>query len=165
MWFFDIANVAQCSYTPTTMELPSSLCFTQLIGEIALSWVPITLNLAVHVVMYYCYFQVACGNRVWFKKYMMMMQIVQFVVDLAFTYFATYTYFAHETGSIGAARGPLAPVTGVVTLSSYLVLFVGFYFMTYREGDKSSNQPRVSATSLQNMEEGIELRTMSISGL
>jgi len=88
--------------------------------------------------MYYYYYQVACGERVWWKQYITIMQITQFVIDLAFIYFASYTYYAHEFGlalpNMGScfARGWLAPLMGVVVLSSYLVLFLAFYTVTYK---------------------------------
>ncbi|CAL1695813.1 unnamed protein product [Somion occarium] len=113
------------------------LCFTQLNGQTSVQWVPISINLLVHVIMYYYYYATAGGARIWWKKYLTTMQIVQFVIDLFAVYFGTYSYYAANywphlpnLGTCAGTEG--AAIFGCVLLSSYLVLFINFYIQTYK---------------------------------
>lgn len=126
------------------------LCYTQLLGHTAVSWVPITLNLMVHVVMYWYYFQSARGIKIWWKKYITMLQIIQFVIDLGFVYFASYTYFSARyfpwLPTAGMCAGEeFAAFAGMGILSSYLVLFIGFYISTYKKPIKKGRARATSA--------------------
>ncbi|PVU86158.1 hypothetical protein BB559_006636 [Furculomyces boomerangus] len=123
------------------------LCFTQLEGTTSVSWVPVTINLFVHVIMYYYYYLTALGIRVWWKKLVTTTQIVQFVIDLGFVYFCSYHVFIHRFypnwPNYGACRGDdPAAIFGCLLLSSYLLLFVKFFFDTYNKRSKKTNPIR-----------------------
>ncbi|TCD71535.1 hypothetical protein EIP91_008916 [Steccherinum ochraceum] len=130
------------------------LCYSQLEGRTSVSWVPITLNLAVHVVMYYYYYATAGGARIWWKKYLTTMQITQFVIDLFAVYFGTYSYYAAtyytHLPHLGTCAGTeYAALFGCGLLSSYLVLFINFYIQTYKAPVKGK-KPVANGKSIAN---------------
>jgi GNS1/SUR4 family len=156
------------------------LCYTQLIGLTSVSWTVITLNLFVHVVMYWYYFQSARGVRIWWKEWITRLQIIQFVIalgkaetslrlvfflcagqlltasPLGFVYFASYTYFTSTyfpwMPNHGKCAGEeFAAFSGIGVISSYLLLFISFYVATYRKDGKRPTG-RKAARSLKDAE-------------
>lgn len=107
------------------------LTWAQLNEHSGCQWVPIVINLWVHVLMYYYYAMSALRIRVWWKKYLTTLQITQFLVDVTVISYA-YTVFIRagfdENACYGTTRGALI---GLAILTSYLILFIQFYVSTY----------------------------------
>ena len=79
-----------------------------------------------------------------------MLQIAQFIIDLFFVYFASYTYFTSTyfptMPTMGNCAGEeFAAFAGMGILSSYLLLFISFYLATYKKdtkGGRGRKRPR-----------------------
>lgn len=89
---------------------------------------PIVANLAVHTVMYLYYGLTASGRQVPWKRVVTILQISQFVVDVAVCWWGLHMYYF---GSGGCAGDLVTSWFGALLLSSYLILFVDFYLKTY----------------------------------
>jgi biotin transporter BioY len=88
--------------------------------------------------MYYYYFRTSSGAKIWWKKHLTTMQIVQFVIDLVVIYFCGYTYLAYthypSFPNMGTCTGTEVSATfGTALLTSYLFLFINFYRLTYNK--------------------------------
>ncbi|KAK4515996.1 Pre-mRNA-splicing helicase BRR2 [Mucor velutinosus] len=149
-------------------SLTMVLCYTQLNGQTTVSWVPITLNLMVHVLMYYYYFRTAAGAKIWWKKYLTTLQIIQFVIDLGIVYFCTYTYFSYTYIPIlpdwGSCAGTeTSALFGCALLSSYLLLFINFYRLTYKQNKQHQHTTKAKnpIVVIENNKEAIERMTRS----
>ncbi|KAJ2368952.1 Fatty acyl-CoA elongase/Polyunsaturated fatty acid specific elongation enzyme [Coemansia sp. RSA 2607] len=124
------------------------LCFTQMNDPTPLSWLAITLNLLVHVIMYYYFFLASCGIYSWWKKYVTVVQIIQFIIDLGFIYFCIYQiiawrYFPKVLPCYGdCVATKRSAVFGSTLFSSYLVLFVQFYQRTYLNKQTANNKQK-----------------------
>ncbi|KAJ3008007.1 hypothetical protein HKX48_008822 [Thoreauomyces humboldtii] len=134
-------------------SMTMALCFFELEGRTSVSWVPVTLNLFVHVIMYYYYARTAVSSKpVWWKKYLTTLQIVQFVIDLFAIYLATYIYLSSDpyegilpNFGLGKCSGrPMAAGIGCFILSSYLLLFVQFFIKTYQGKTKAAAARRAA---------------------
>lgn len=66
-------------------------------------------------------------------------------LKIGFVYFASYTYFTSTyfpwMPNVGKCAGEeFAAFSGIAIISSYLVLFISFYFATYKKGGKSTTR-------------------------
>lgn len=59
-----------------------------------LQWIIVVVNCLVHVAMYYYYAMSSMGIRVWWKKYITMAHIIQFIIYISSTWPYPFLYFS-----------------------------------------------------------------------
>ncbi len=95
-----------------------------MVERVAVAWVAICANLAVHVIMYYYYAMAAMGRPSVWKRWLTTAQIAQFVADIA----SVVPALLHG-GCSGSTAGHVLP-TAIVAV--FLAMFVDFYRRSYR---------------------------------
>jgi len=133
-----------------------ALCYTQMLGTTSAQWVPITINLTVHVIMYYYYARAASGAIIWWKKYLTTFQIIQFVIDFNVCWYLVLEAHIVDRYLIpkGYMNGPpndcggtwWAAYGGCLILSSYLLLFIQFFKQTYKDRSRGREAHKSSKT-------------------
>jgi len=126
-----------------------SVCWAGLEGKWCMAlWTSTFWNSLVHVVMYYYYFISTVGYNPWWKKYLTILQIYQFVSGVIYTwaffayYFADirYTSDGFHT-SISFRQGCTGDLGAIIFMfavnNSFLVLFSKWYMDNYKPVDAS----------------------------
>jgi len=113
------------------------LCWSQLWAQSCIQWLPIVINLLVHVVMYAYYALHAMGQDIWWKKHLTTGQIIQFIVALTGCILAFGSRVASlqlhilpvdQYGCWGTSGGAYV---GIAIIASYLYLFIVLYKKMY----------------------------------
>jgi len=108
-----------------------ALVFVMLTNEVAVQWIATVANVGVHIPMYYYYAISSMGKTAWWKKYITLMQIIQFIIDLSAN---VVGFYFHYTGN--DCSGALwSWWFGQVVLFTFLMLFINFWRHTYTKKD------------------------------
>jgi len=113
-----------------------ALVYVALCDKMALQWVAVITNGYIHVLMYYYYAQSARGVTVSWKKYLTLLQITQFVLDLVIP--QTYLYYLYGA-QVTCSGSETVLWFGEGVILSFLILFIQFYSSTYKS-EKKKNQ-------------------------
>jgi len=114
-----------------------SFLYTETSGQ----WTLASANSLVHVFMYYYYMITTLGYSVWWKRYLTLMQIVQFFFDL----FSTWPYLlVLRAFQVWECRGSMNTVYfGQAVGISFIYLFTTFYVKSYgQEEEKAATKER-----------------------
>jgi len=98
---------------------------------VPVQWSAEILNAFVHVPMYYFYLNCELKREIWWKRYLTLLQIFQFVTvnGLHLTSF----YFHYVLGKNCSSFDTYSNQLGLCVINSYLILFVQFYRQSYRD--------------------------------
>ncbi|GJD12715.1 Putative elongation of fatty acids protein 1 [Galdieria sulphuraria] len=109
------------------------LCWIEQREYSTVQWVPIFLNLGVHVIMYYYFAMTALKRELWWKRYLTSLQIFQFIIDVFVCSYAYGVFILNGFDFDKCYGTELGAIAGIVVLFSYLALFVRFYMNTYKK--------------------------------
>ncbi|XP_053661721.1 elongation of very long chain fatty acids protein 7-like [Anopheles marshallii] len=90
---------------------------------------PNVINNFVHVLMYFYYMLSAMGYKIWWKKYMTEVQIIQFIICIAHCINALVT---------GCPFPRFITTLLLINASIFLALFMNFYIESYKRKSKSA---------------------------
>lgn len=121
------------------------LCWSQLSAGSCVQWIPITINLFIHVVMYAYYTLHALRIDVWWKRYLTMLQITQFVVALigccgGLTFKMLANLGILESTQYNCHGDYSIAIFGLGILATYLILFIDLYNNSYKKNKKGSRK-------------------------
>ena len=129
------------------------LCWSQMWAQSCIQWLPIVINLMVHIIMYAYYTLHALGQDIWWKRYLTVLQIVQFITALIGCFGALGSrMLSHGLGlldkSVYACHGTYGGAyVGVGIIASYLYLFVIMYKATYSNKKKKAAAAAAAAAA------------------
>jgi len=124
------------------------LCWSQMRAESCLQWIPMVINLTVHVIMYGYFALTAIGIHPSWKRYLTSLQITQFIIALLLCAGGLMMRILGEL--VGIKAFPLChgcyegAFFGLFILGSYLYLFRLLYQATYSKSSSSSVSPKSS---------------------
>lgn len=117
------------------------LCWSQLRAQSCVQWIPISINLFIHIIMY-CYYALhALRIDVWWKRYLTMLQITQFIVALIGCCGGLVFKILHDLNLLPNkmydCHGDYSiAVFGLLILFTYLILFIDLYNNSYKKNIK-----------------------------
>ncbi|KAK5582140.1 hypothetical protein RB653_003723 [Dictyostelium firmibasis] len=107
------------------------LVWVNLTMDTGVQWVDISANCFVHIIMYFYYFQTERGINPWWKKYITVVQIIQFVVDMG-THILWHYFDVQGNYNPNYCSGTLtASFFSDFVILSFLGLFIQFFVKSY----------------------------------
>ena len=107
--------------------------FLGLVDNATYTWIAVWLNCFVHTLMYYYYFVSNFGYSPWWKKYLTVMQMIQFWINIL----GLATFAVLRMLSIQCAGTALSWSGSAFVNVSFYILFQMFYNRTYSTTKKS----------------------------
>jgi len=117
------------------------LAWINLRDQTCLQWIIIGLNLVAHVIMYLYYALTSLQIKIWWKKYLTILQICQFIIGLGSILYPLTASVLSTYGIAGyyKCHGEFSTAYfGTAILASYLFLFLHLYRKTYTSKSKST---------------------------